>query len=97
VSERTRETVKRMLVYSPQTVTERTKRMAGPWSTGAVVSGKTGSTSTKEDGDVSWLVGHVRSPRGEYVFASLVTGEHLEGPVALHAAADELQSLGVLD
>ena len=97
VSERTRETVKRMLVYSPETVTERTKRMAGPWSTGAVVSGKTGSTHTKEDGDVSWLVGHVRSPKGEYVFASLVTGKHLEGPVALHAAVEELQALGVLD
>ncbi|MFY0571521.1 penicillin-binding transpeptidase domain-containing protein [Archangium lansingense] len=96
VSERTREQVKRMLVYTPETVTERTKRMAGPWPSGAVVSGKTGSTNTKEDGDVSWLVGHVRSPRGEYVFASLVTGEHLEGPVALHAAADELQALDVL-
>ncbi len=70
--------------------------MAGPWSNGAVVSGKTGSTRTKEDGEVSWLVGHVRGPGGEYVFASLVTGEHLEGPVALHAAADELQRLGVL-
>ncbi|WP_375768081.1 penicillin-binding transpeptidase domain-containing protein [Archangium gephyra] len=97
VSERTRETVKRMLVYSPETVTERTKRMAGPWGTGVVVSGKTGMTHTKEDGAVSWLVGHVRSPQGEYVFASLVTGEHLEGPVALHAAVDELQSLGVLE
>ncbi|WPB78591.1 penicillin-binding transpeptidase domain-containing protein [Archangium violaceum] len=97
VSEGTRETVKRMLEYTPKTVTERTKRMAGPWSTGAVVSGKTGSTHTKEDGDVSWLVGHVRSPKGEYVFASLVTGEHPKGPVALHAAADELQRLGVLE
>jgi beta-lactamase class D len=97
VSERTRETVKRMLLYTPETVTERTKRLAGPWSEGAVVSGKTGSTHTKEDGDVSWLVGHVRSAKGEYVFASLVTGEHLEGPVALHAAVDELHSLGVLD
>jgi beta-lactamase class D len=96
VSERTRETVKRMLVYSPETVTERTKRMAGPWREGVVVSGKTGTTHTKEDGDVSWLVGHVRTPKGEYVFASLVTGENPEGPVALHAAVDELQALGLL-
>ncbi|WNG50754.1 class D beta-lactamase [Archangium minus] len=96
VSERSRETVKRTLVQSPDTAPERMKRLAGPWPSGAVVSGKTGSTSTKEDGDVSWLVGHVRSPRGEYVFASLVTGEHLEGPVALHAAVDELQAQGLL-
>lgn len=96
VSERTRETVKRILVQSPDTVTERNKRLAGPWPSGAVVSGKTGTTHTKEDGDMSWLVGHVRTPRGEYVFASLVTGEHLEGPVALHAAVDALQARGVL-
>lgn len=96
VSERSRETVKRILVQTPDTAPERMKRLAGPWPSGAVVSGKTGSTNTKEDGDVSWLVGHVRSSRGEYVFASLVTGEHLEGPVALHAAVDELQALGLL-
>ncbi|WNG40340.1 class D beta-lactamase [Archangium violaceum] len=96
VSERSRETVKRILVQSPDTAPERMKRLAGPWPSGAVVSGKTGSTSTKEDGDVSWLVGHVRSPRGEYIFTSLVTGEHLEGPVALHAAVDELQAQGLL-
>jgi beta-lactamase class D len=96
VSERTRETVKRILVHSPDTSPERTKRLAGPWASGAVVSGKTGTTHTKEDGDVSWLVGHVRTPRGEYVFASLVTDEHLEGPVALHAAVDALQAQGVL-
>jgi beta-lactamase class D len=96
VSERSREAVKRILVQSPDTAPERMKRLTGPWPSGAVVSGKTGTTHTKEDGDVSWLVGHVRSPRGEYVFASLVTGEHLEGPVALHAAVDELLALGVL-
>ncbi|WP_257451061.1 penicillin-binding transpeptidase domain-containing protein [Archangium lipolyticum] len=96
VSERSREAVKRILVQAPDTAPERMKRLAGPWPTGAVVSGKTGSTHTKQDGDVSWLVGHVRSPRGEYVFASLVTGEHLEGPTALHAAVDALQGLGVL-
>ncbi|WP_158501859.1 penicillin-binding transpeptidase domain-containing protein [Vitiosangium sp. GDMCC 1.1324] len=96
VSERSRETVKRILVQSPDTAPERMKRLAGPWPSGAVVSGKTGTTHTKEDGDVSWLVGHVRSPGGEYVFASLVTGEHLEGPIALHAAVDELQALGML-
>jgi beta-lactamase class D len=96
VSERSREAVKRILVQSPETVPERTKRLAGPWPSGAVVSGKTGTTHTKEDGDVSWLVGHVRSPQGEYVFASLVTGEHLEGPVALHAAVEALRAQGVL-
>jgi beta-lactamase class D len=96
VSERTREAVKRILVQSPDTVTERNKRLAGPWPSGAVVSAKTGTTHTKEDGDVSWLVGHVRSPGGEYVFASLVTGEHLEGPVALHAAVEALRAQGVL-
>lgn len=96
VSERSRETVKRILVQSPDTAPERMKPLAGPWPSGAVVSGKTGSTHTQEDGDVRWLVGHVRSPRGEYVFASLVTGEKLEGPVALHAAVDELKALGLL-
>jgi beta-lactamase class D len=97
VSERSREEVKRILVMTPDTVTQRTQRLAGPWPSGAVVSGKTGSARGLREGEVSWLVGYVESPKGRYVFVSALTGKKLEeGPVALHAAVDALQALQVL-
>jgi beta-lactamase class D len=96
VSERAREEVKRILVMTPDTVTPRTKRLAGPWPSGAVVSAKTGTSHPLPEGEVSWLVGHVESPKGRYVFVSAVTGRKLEGPVALHAAVDALRALQVL-
>ncbi len=97
VSERSREEVKRMLVMTPDTVTERTQRLAGPWPSGAVVSAKTGTTRGLREGEVSWLVGYVESPKGRYVFVSAITGKKLgDGPVALHAAVDALQALKVL-
>jgi beta-lactamase class D len=86
-----------MLVMRPDTVTERTQRLAGPWPSGAVVSAKTGTTRGLREGEVSWLVGYVESPKGRYVFVSAIAGKKLgDGPVALHAAVDALQALKVL-
>ncbi len=99
VSERSREIVKRTLLHGPDTVgnTRSGVSLYGPWKDGAVLSAKTGWTQLKE-GDVTWLIGHVRSPQGEYVFVSSVSTpkRQSEPPPALVSALSALKALGVL-
>ena len=100
VSERSREIVKRTLAHGPDTVgnTRSGVSLYGPWKDGAVLSAKTGWTHVKGEGDVTWLIGHVRAPRGEYVFVSSVTTpkRQSEPPPALVSALSALKGLGVL-
>ncbi len=100
VSERSRELVKRTLVHRADTVgnTRGDIALHGPWKDGAVLSAKTGFARL-EDGDVSWLVGHVEKPGKRYVFVSNVeTREHqdLRTPPALQQAIAALKRHGVL-
>jgi beta-lactamase class D len=100
VSERSREIVKQTLAHGPDTEANVRSGISlyGPWKDGAVLSAKTGRTPMEKEGDVTWLIGHVRNPRGEYVFVSSVTTKKSqpEPPPALVSAVAALKSLGVL-
>lgn len=101
VSPKVLEAVKGTLVQGPKT--EASIRaginMGGPWKDGAVLSCKTGSTWELPEGDVTWLVGHVASPRGRHVFVSAVQsppGKRPEGHPALASAIEALKAQGLL-
>lgn len=94
------EAVKGTLVQGPDTVanTRDGINMGGPWKDGAVLSAKTGTQPLKE-GNVTWLVGHVASPRGRYVFVSAVQSPPGQTPrphPALASAIDALKAHGLL-
>lgn len=100
VSERSREIAKRTLKHGPDTVanTRSGVSLYGPWKDGAVLSAKTGWTHVKGEGDVTWLIGHIRAAQGEYVFVSSVATpeRQQEPPPALVSALNALKALGVL-
>ncbi|WP_224361444.1 penicillin-binding transpeptidase domain-containing protein [Hyalangium versicolor] len=100
VSERSREIVKRTLAQGPDTVANTRSGIAlyGPWKDGAVLSAKTGFARLESEGDVTWLVGHVQTPRGAYVFVSSVATptRQQEPPAALVSGIAALKDLGVL-
>ncbi|MCE9673843.1 hypothetical protein LY474_39220 [Myxococcus stipitatus] len=92
--------VKAMLVHGPTTVASVRAgiNLGGPWKDGAVLSAKTG-WFLDTSGDVTWLVGHVASPRGRHLFVSAVRsppGESPSRPPALVAAIDALKAHGLL-
>ncbi|MCP3102210.1 hypothetical protein LZ198_25400 [Myxococcus sp. K15C18031901] len=92
--------VKAMLVHGPDTVASVRAgiNQGGPWKDGAVLSAKTG-WYTHKTGDVTWLVGHVSSPKGRHIFVSAVQsppGESPAQPPALVAAIDALKGHGLL-
>ncbi|HZI12311.1 MAG TPA: penicillin-binding transpeptidase domain-containing protein [Myxococcus sp.] len=94
------EAVKGTLVQGPDTVasTRDGINMGGPWKAGAVLSAKTGTIPLKE-GDVTWLVGHVASPRGRHVFVSAVQsppGKRPQPHPALAHAIEALKAHGLL-
>ena len=100
VSPKTLEAVKATLVQGPETVASIRDgiNMGGPWKDGAVLSAKTG-TYPHPEGDVTWLVGHVASPRGRYVFVSAVqspAGRSQKPQPALASAIDALKAKGLL-
>jgi beta-lactamase class D len=100
MSARSMDTVKRTLVHGPDTVANTRSGISlyGPWKDGAVLSAKTGFSQLDSEGDVTWLIGHVKTPRGEYVFVSSVTspGRQPEPPPALVSALSALKALNVL-
>lgn len=100
VSERSRELVKRTLIHGPDTVANTRSGIAlyGPWKDGAVLSAKTGFTHVDGEGDVTWLVGHVQTPQGAYVFVSCVATptRQSDPPPALVSGLAALKGLGVL-
>lgn len=94
------EAVKGTLVQGPDTVASIRDglNMGGPWKDGAVLSAKTG-TLPQKDGQVSWLVGHVASPRGRHVFVSVVQsppGKRPQPHPALAHALTALKARGLL-
>nr|WP_242544841.1 penicillin-binding transpeptidase domain-containing protein [Corallococcus sp. NCSPR001] len=100
VSAATQETVKRTLVQGPQTVAHVRDGidMGGPWKEGAVLSAKTGALTLPAE-NLTWLVGHVATKEGAYVFVSTVRSS--PGPLpsphpALAAAIDALKAQGLL-
>ena len=100
VSAATQETVKRTLVQGPETVSHIRDGidMGGPWKEGAVLSAKTGSLTLPEE-NLTWLVGHVATKEGAFVFVSAVRSP--PGPLAsphpaLAAAIDALKAQGLL-
>ncbi|WP_164015339.1 penicillin-binding transpeptidase domain-containing protein [Pyxidicoccus trucidator] len=100
VSPKTLEAVKATLVQGPDTVanTRDGINMGGPWKDGAVLSCKTG-TYLQPKGDITWLVGHVTSPRGRYVFVSAVQsppGKRPKPQPALASALEALKAHGLL-
>ncbi|NMO20348.1 penicillin-binding transpeptidase domain-containing protein, partial [Pyxidicoccus fallax] len=100
VSPRTLEAVRATLVQGPDTVASIRDgiNMGGPWKDGAVLSAKTG-TYPQAEGDITWLVGHVTSPRGQYVFVSAVQSPPGKSPSpqpALASAIEALKARGLL-
>jgi beta-lactamase class D len=100
VSAKTLEAVKATLVQGPDTVASIRDgiNMGGPWKDGAVLSCKTG-THPQPEGDITWLVGHVASPRGRHVFVSAVQsppGQHPKPQPALASAIEALKAHGLL-
>jgi beta-lactamase class D len=100
VSAATQETVRRTLVQGPQTESHVRDGidMGGPWKEGSVLSAKTGSLNHPE-GDVTWLVGHVATREGAFVFVSAVRsapGVKASPHPALAAAIDTLKAQGLL-
>lgn len=100
VRPKTLEAVKATLVQGPDTVASVRDgiNMGGPWKDGAVLSCKTG-TYLQPEGDVTWLVGHVASPRGRHVFVSAVQSPPGKRPTpqpALASAIDALKAHGLL-
>ncbi|MFP2906576.1 penicillin-binding transpeptidase domain-containing protein [Pyxidicoccus sp. 3LFB2] len=100
VSAKTLEAVKATLVQGPNTVASIRDgiHMGGPWKDGAVLSCKTG-TYPQPEGGITWLVGHVASPRGRHVFVSAVQsapGQRLSPPPALASAIEALKAHGLL-
>ncbi len=100
VSAKTLEAVKATLVQGPDTVASIREgiNMGGPWKDGAVLSCKTG-TYPQPEGDITWLVGHVASPRGRHVFVSAVQsppGKRPSPPPALASAIEALKAHGLL-
>ena len=100
VSPETLEIVKATLVQGPGTVanTRDGINMGGPWKDGAVLSAKTG-TYPDANGELTWLVGHVASPRGGFVFVSAVQSPPSKSQAphpALASAIDALKAHGLL-
>lgn len=100
VSPKTLEAVKATLVQGPDTVASIRDgiNMGGPWKDGAVLSAKTG-TYLHPEGDTTWLVGHVASPRGRHVFVSAVQsppGKRVSPQPALASAIEALKARGLL-
>jgi beta-lactamase class D len=100
VSQKTLEAVKATLVQGPDTVASIRDgiNMGGPWKDGAVLSAKTG-TYLDADGELTWLVGRVSSPRGRFVFVSAVQSPKGQPPAphpALASAIDALKAHGLL-
>ena len=100
VSPKTLEAVKATLAQGPDTVasTRDGINMGGPWKDGAVLSAKTG-TYPHAEGDTTWLVGHVASPRGRHVFVSVVqapAGKRVSPHPALASAVAALKARGLL-
>lgn len=100
VSPKNLEAVKATLVQGPDTVASIRDgiNMGGPWKDGAVLSCKTG-TYPQPVGNITWLVGHVASPRGNFVFVSAVQSPPGKTPSpqpALAAAIDALKAQGLL-
>ncbi|MBL0698090.1 class D beta-lactamase [Comamonas sp. JC664] len=100
VSAATQETVKRTLVQGPQTVSHVRDGidMGGPWKGGSMLSAKTGLLTLPEV-NLSWLVGHVDTKEGAFVFVSAVRsppGASVSPHPALAAAIDALKAQGLL-
>ncbi|MBU8895567.1 hypothetical protein KRR26_08115 [Corallococcus sp. M34] len=100
VSAQTLRTVQGMLVQRADSVAHVRDDidLAGPWKDGSVLSAKTGS-ALRPEGNVTWLVGHVATRHGAFVFVSEV--QTPAGPLpsphpALAAAIASLRAQGLL-
>ena len=82
--------VKKIIVQPDVAVGE----LAG--KTGGSFSGKTGSGPSAGKPALGWFVGHLASPKGEFVFAVEIEGAEAKGPVARGVAIDALRTLGLL-
>ena len=61
----------------------------------AVLSGKTGSNFRDDSYVLGWYVGHLISPRGEFVFALNLEGPGAKGPTARKIILRLLEQLGL--
>ncbi|NVJ27116.1 class D beta-lactamase [Myxococcus sp. AM011] len=101
VSPQVLEKVKGTMTHGPDTVASVRDgiNLGGPWKEGAVLSAKTGWYPNKAEGDVTWLVGHIASPKGRHVFVSAVRSPPGKSPArspALSSAIDALKAQGLL-
>jgi beta-lactamase class D len=99
VSDHAMRTVRAVLVQPQGLVVNASGRhaFAGTWPKGTVLSAKTGSGTTRDGGQVRWLVGHVARGGKAWIFVSCVIGaDATPALAAVDLAAQSLRREGVL-
>jgi beta-lactamase class D len=99
VSDHAMRTVREVLVQPQGMVVNAAGRhsFGGTWPPGTVLSAKTGSGTTRDGGQVRWLLGHVARGGRAWVFVSCVIGgDATPALAAVDLAAQSLRREGVL-